>query len=221
MTTLFYDTAVQFLDTDAISTHSAWHPVRSLCAIASYSATHGGSVALFDGNGRLLPDITYPVHRSSQATALAWHPLRRLLVSGWENGQMYAWGMAGGQSQQQQQQQREFVAISGPHKAPIVWLAFSERGGRMVTADAAGVLTGWRCADSGGAPPGTTAANNRPVHFLTMFTHELSVAVLSLAFRQTVVSRATSELSSLARYYKFAFINPYELSFFILFFLII
>lgn len=193
MTTLFYDTAVQFLDTDAVSTHSAWHPSRSLCAIASYSAAHGGSVSLFDGNGRLLPDITYPVHRSSQATALAWHPQRRLLVSGWENGQVYAWGMAGGQSSKQ----REFVAVSGPHKAPIVWLSFSERGGRMVTADAGGVLTGWRCADSGGAASG---GNARPVHFLTMFTHELGLPVLSLAFRQTVVSRATSELSSLARY---------------------
>lgn len=189
MTTLFFDTPVQFLDPDAVSTHAAWHPQRPLCAIASYSATHGGSVTLFDAIGRPLPDVTFPVHRSSQATALAWHPQRRVLASGWENGQVYAW--LGGV-------QREFVLVSGPHKAPIVWLAFSERGGRMVTADAAGVLTGWRCAESGGGAGGGEGAE-RPVHFLTMFTHELAEPVLSLAFRQTVRSVARQELDSLAR----------------------
>lgn len=193
MTTLFFETPVQFLDPDAVSTHAAWHPTRPLCAIASYSATNGGSVTLFDAGGRPLPDITYPVHRSSQATALAWHPERRVLASGWENGQVYAW-LGGGAAAQ-----REFVAISGPHKAPIVWLAFSERGGRMVTADAAGVLTGWRCAESGGGGGGGAGGAERPVHFLTMFTHELGVSVLSLSFRQTVRSVATAELNSLAK----------------------
>jgi len=61
----------------------------------------------------------------SQATALCWHPERRLLVTGWENGEVHAWSEG----------HREFSAINGPHKAPIMLLAFSEMGGRMVTAD--------------------------------------------------------------------------------------
>lgn len=194
MSTLFFSTSVQFLDPDAVSTHAVWHSGQPLCAIASYSAAHGGSVTLFDAAGRPLPDITYPVHRSSQATALAWHPQRRVLASGWENGQVYAW-LGGGQ--------KEFAPVSGPHVAPIVWLAFSERGGRMVTTDAAGMLTGWRCAEGGGGKGGSNGAGGgtveRPVHFLTMFTHDLRVPVLSLAFRQTVSSVARTELNSLAK----------------------
>lgn len=156
-------------------------------------------MTLFDAAGRPLPEVTYPVHRSSQATSLAWHPQRRVLASGWENGQVYAW--LGGS-------QKEFSPVSGPHVAPIVWLAFSERGGRMVTIDAAGILTGWRCAESGvgldrGGAAGDIGAGEtveRPVHFLTMFTHDLAVPVLSLAFRQTVRSMARAELSTLARW---------------------
>lgn len=70
--------------------------------------------------------MAYPVHATSQATALSWHSDKKLLVSGWENGEVHAW-FAGN---------REFSTINGPHKAPIIYLEFSEQGGRMVTADA-------------------------------------------------------------------------------------
>lgn len=56
---------------------------------------------------------------------LKWHPERRLLVTGWENGELNSW--IGGS--------RTFSTINGPHKGPIVFLEFSEQGGRMVTAD--------------------------------------------------------------------------------------
>lgn len=76
--------------------------------------------------GEPLRDITYPVHGVSQATVLRWHPERRLLVAGWENGELNSW-TAGS---------RIFSTISGPHKGPLLFLEFSEQGGRMVTADA-------------------------------------------------------------------------------------
>lgn len=65
------------------------------------------------------------MHVVSQATALCWHPDRRQLVAGWENGELNAW-YAG---------QRTFISIGGTHKSPIVSICFSEQGGRMITAD--------------------------------------------------------------------------------------
>lgn len=56
---------------------------------------------------------------------LKWHPECRLLVAGWENGELNSW-MTGSQV---------FTNISGPHKGPLIFLEFSEQGGRMVTAD--------------------------------------------------------------------------------------
>lgn len=72
-------------------------------------------------------DITYPNHPVSQATSLAFHPQKQLLISGWENGEIHAW-ISG---------KREFVPIqgSGFHKSPVMLIEFSEKGGRLVTAD--------------------------------------------------------------------------------------
>lgn len=46
--TLFFDTKVQFLDSEAVSTISLWHNLESVFAVASYSQNRGGSVTIFD-----------------------------------------------------------------------------------------------------------------------------------------------------------------------------
>lgn len=81
--------------------------------------------------GEPLRDVTYPIHTISQATALCWHPERRQLVAGWENGELNTWNAG----------QRTFQSISSTHKSPIVYVGFSEQGGRMVTADAVRILS--------------------------------------------------------------------------------
>lgn len=123
--TLYFDTKVQFLDSEAVSTIGACHPREPLIAVASYSQDQGGSVTIFDDSGEPIKDVTFPVHATSQASAICWHSDKKLLVTGWENGEVHAW--FGGN--------REFSTINGPHKSPIVFLEFSEQGGRMVTAD--------------------------------------------------------------------------------------
>lgn len=49
---------------------------------------------------------------------MAWHPERILLVSCWENGDIHVWFNG----------HREFASVSGPHKAAIVLVEFSEQG---------------------------------------------------------------------------------------------
>jgi hypothetical protein len=46
--TLFFDTKVQFPDTDTISTIITFHPAEPLFAIAGFGENRGGSVTLFD-----------------------------------------------------------------------------------------------------------------------------------------------------------------------------
>lgn len=46
--TLYFDTKVQFLDSDAISTIGVWHQNESIFAVASFSQNRGGSVTIFD-----------------------------------------------------------------------------------------------------------------------------------------------------------------------------
>ncbi|XP_055684546.1 intraflagellar transport protein 140 homolog [Lutzomyia longipalpis] len=176
--TLFFDTKVQFPDQDAVSTVAVWHRREPLLAVASYSQDRGGTVAFFSSDtGEIVPNVTFPVNPVSQATALAWHPEKKLLVSGWENGEILTWSEGS----------REFTSIKGLHKGPIVLLAFSESsiGGRLVSGDSMGVLTGWRCDSHG--------------QFLTAFTHELRDPFLHVTFRRHVHSPVATELTNLAR----------------------
>lgn len=45
--TLYFDTKIEFLDSDAVSTISSWHPSEPLFAVASFSPERGGSVTIF------------------------------------------------------------------------------------------------------------------------------------------------------------------------------
>ncbi|XP_055617076.1 intraflagellar transport protein 140 homolog [Toxorhynchites rutilus septentrionalis] len=173
--TLYFDTKVQFLDSEAISTVSCWHPNEPIFAVASYSNERGGSVTIFDDTGIPLRNVTYPVHTTSQATVLTWHPEKKILLSGWENGEIHAWFEG----------KRDFTTINGPHKSPIMLLEFSEKGGRVITADAMGCLTGWRYDGHG--------------QFLTMFNHDLRDPLLHITFRKSFESASNRELTSLAK----------------------
>jgi hypothetical protein len=83
---------------------------------------HYNVFVLFQGDP--LPDVVWPQHPVAQVTALAWHPTKKLLVTGWENGELQAW--AG---------DAEFVSVQSVHQAPITVLQWSTLGGRLVSGD--------------------------------------------------------------------------------------
>lgn len=144
--TLYFENPVNFPHAGAVTTNGVWHSVSPLLAISSYSQEKGGFVMIFDElvrmlyllrlnrfipvhyenktatnmhlQGEPLNDINYPSHTVSQVTALAWHPERNILASGWENGELKVWNGC----------DKEFENIGGLHKAPITLLQFSEKG---------------------------------------------------------------------------------------------
>lgn len=52
--TLFFDTKVQFLESETISTIVTFHPNEPLFAVAGFGESRGGSVTIFDDTVRLL-----------------------------------------------------------------------------------------------------------------------------------------------------------------------
>lgn len=66
-----------------------------------------------------------PPHPTAQVTALAWHPIQRILAVGWETGELYLWN----------DHEEELHQIQSLHRAPISILHFSQAGSRLVTAD--------------------------------------------------------------------------------------
>ena len=56
---------------------------------------------------------------------MAWHPDRKILICGWENGDLQVWN--GGAA---------FMTVQSPHQGnAITNLMWSQRGGRLVSAD--------------------------------------------------------------------------------------
>lgn len=49
---LFFDTKVQFVDNDTVSTIVVFHPFESIFAVAGYGDNRGGTVTIFDESVR-------------------------------------------------------------------------------------------------------------------------------------------------------------------------
>lgn len=104
-------------------------------------------------------------------TALAWHPSRKLLVVGWDGGELYIW------------LEYSWARLEAPHNSALTSVAFSLGGGRLLAADAAGSLSGWQ--SSSGAP-------------LTSFHHQLGDVITHVTFC-TPHASSESSIRGLAR----------------------
>ncbi|KAK5641268.1 hypothetical protein RI129_009815 [Pyrocoelia pectoralis] len=173
--TLYFETPVLFKEANVISTNQIWHPNAPLLAIASYSQDRGGFVGIFDELGESLKEVIFPVHSVSQVTSLVWHPERNMLVTGWENGDMRAWNGT----------DKEFANIAGPHKAPVILLEFSQKGGRLVSCDSTGSLVGWKVDSKD--------------QTMTVFHHDLKESITHLTFRLTVRNHGDYDIEGLAK----------------------
>lgn len=85
---LYFDTRVQNPETASISIHAIWHVNYPLLAVAAYSQDKGGFITIYDDQGEPTQDVESPRHSVAQVTALGWHPERRWLAAGWENGEL-------------------------------------------------------------------------------------------------------------------------------------
>ncbi|XP_063916884.1 intraflagellar transport protein 140 homolog [Zophobas morio] len=173
--TLYFENPVSFPEAGSISLNGIWHPNTALLAVASFSQEKGGFVTIFDELGEPLNDLNYPVHRSFQVTALAWHPERTVLATGWENGEFKVWNGA-----------KDFALVGGPHKAPITLLEFSEKGGRLVSCDSAGSLVGWKIVDT-------------QSQTIIVFHLDLKESITHLTFRRTIKTHPEYDMEHLAK----------------------
>ena len=81
------------MEQNSIQVELGWHQRYPLLAVGAYSEEKGGYVRVIDtslGGGLGLEDaLPIPPHPTAQVSALAWHPIQKTLVVGWENGELY------------------------------------------------------------------------------------------------------------------------------------
>ncbi|KOC69370.1 Intraflagellar transport protein 140 like protein [Habropoda laboriosa] len=173
---LYFDTRVQNPETASISTHSIWHASYPLLAVAAYSQDKGGFVTIYDDQGEPIQDVESPRHSVVQVTAIGWHPERRWLAAGWESGELRVWPGDTGSN--------EFNLVVTPHRDPITILQWSQHGGRLVSADSAGSIIGWKIDSRG--------------QLLMTFHHELKDSFAQIVFK-TIPPKTMMDINGLAK----------------------
>ncbi|XP_001122512.3 intraflagellar transport protein 140 homolog [Apis mellifera] len=173
---LYFDTRVQNPETASISIHAIWHVNYPLLAVAAYSQDKGGFITIYDDQGEPTQDVESPRHSVAQVTALGWHPERRWLAAGWENGELRIWPGDTGST--------EFNLVVTPHRDPIIILQWSQHGGRLVSADSAGSIVGWKIDSRG--------------QLLMMFHHELKDSFVQIVFK-TIPPKSITDINGLAK----------------------
>ena len=110
-------------DDRAIQVDMSWHHTAGLLALGSYSEEQGGIVTIVDQSGFEVDAGKIPSHPTAQTSCLSWHPVQKLLVIGWESGELYLY--ANGQC----------TKIDSPHNAAIHLGVWSSCGTSFISAD--------------------------------------------------------------------------------------
>ncbi|PAA57809.1 hypothetical protein BOX15_Mlig030591g2 [Macrostomum lignano] len=153
----------------------AWHEKLKYLAVASYDSNIGGSILFFKDEGERVTDSE--VSKPCAPTCIAWHPVKPILVCGWESGEASVWN-------EREKQLFEFAPI---HKTEIRELAFNGKGIRLLTGDNYGTVYQWKLDMKGKPQP---APN---------YSAKVSGAVVSMLLQPISGTEDGLDLSTLAK----------------------
>ena len=83
--------------------------------------------------------MSVSAHPTAQASCLAWHPVKKILVMGWDSGEIYLYA------------NQQCSKVDSSHNASVHLAQFSAQGNNLVTADKSGTIIGWKTDTSAGA----------------------------------------------------------------------
>ncbi|XP_043233356.1 intraflagellar transport protein 140 homolog [Amphibalanus amphitrite] len=153
-----------------------WHRVAPLVAVSWYSEQQGGGVSIYNDEGDQVPGLTVPPS-NTQVTSIVWHPIKKVLLLGWETGVLQTWN----------EQDKSLTDIQSLHKSPVTIAVWSAAGGRLITADTSGTLVGWK--------------GDGQCNVTVVFQHDLKDPLTQLVFRAVEEHRQqpSVDLGGLAR----------------------
>lgn len=140
----------------AIQVGMAWHPQFGLLALGSYSEDQGGVITIVDHAGFETETGRIPPHPTAQSSCLSWHPLKKLLVIGWDTGELYIYVNS------------QCLKVDALHNGPIHLAKWSSHGSSLITSDKNGSIIGWK--------------SDGNAHLEMLFHHELKDEFTGLVF---------------------------------------
>lgn len=108
-------------------------------------------------------------------TALAWHPEKKILIVGWENGEIYLYIDSKSQC----------LKVDTLHQSAVTLLQWSTRGSRLISTDKNGSVIGWRIE------------SDTQLH--VVFHHELKDPIVGLVYCSASTQNEQIDITGLAR----------------------
>ncbi|ELT94193.1 hypothetical protein CAPTEDRAFT_114177 [Capitella teleta] len=157
------------------NTDLQWHRTHPILAVASFSEANGANITCYGEEGEHMQDSV--IRKSRPASAIQWHPTKRILAIGWETGEVNITN----------EQDHELYEVPLLHKAEITILQWSSAGSRLVTGDSSGLLLVWK-TDSRGRVQSTP-----------LMQHVLEEQLTQIVLRPPPPVDPTNDIASLAR----------------------
>ncbi|XP_076446737.1 intraflagellar transport protein 140 homolog [Babylonia areolata] len=172
---VYFDHRLDSAGPSGINNEIYWYKGgTALLAVASYNEDTGGTLNIFNEEGEKLQHK--PITNQTQISSVTWHPTRKIVAVGWQNGEIAVWN----------EQERELIEPPHLHKGEITFLRWSSNGSRFVSGDNSGMLMVWR-SDSRGR------LGQEPVQ------HHLQEPVEQIVFRPPPPQDPSMDIASLAR----------------------
>ncbi len=118
---------------------SIWHNQYPLLAVS----TANGVVSCYDDEGDRKDEVN--LSRSCICTVIAWHPIEKILCTGWKDGELHVYNHKE-QSAKAVSQGNNDISHLGNIITALRW---TPDGTRMITADTAGVIGIWELNSRG------------------------------------------------------------------------
>eukprot|EP01135_Chromosphaera_perkinsii_P005240 Nk52_evm9s327 gene=Nk52_evmTU9s327 len=123
-----------------IAVHSSY-PILACSREEDRAGVVGHSVRFYMDEGEEVSDSN--LERSCRAAVIKWHPHRKILAVGWEDGTLTVWN----------EYEKLLHENKDVHRRPITCLEWYTEGNRFFTGDAEGCVAIWKCDGRGQMAP--------------------------------------------------------------------
>ena len=130
---------------------------------------------MYTDDGEAAYDIDIHAHPTAQVTCISWHPSKKMLAIGWENGELFLYS----------DHNNTCVEVPTIHNASVILLEWSQAGSRLISGDSAGSVVGWTI--------------DRSNQLNTIFHHELKDPLSQVIFRNASNPAGAMDINGLAR----------------------